>query len=319
MSFAQPLFLVALVLVPLGLVAYLRHERSRRAAVAAFAAPAVFASVAPSTPGARRHVPLAVYAIALAVLLVALARPQRTVAVPVERASIMLTTDYSGSMQATDVAPSRLVAARVAAQRFLEDVPDGVRVGLVSFNQAARLVAGPTTDRDLLRRSIATLAPSGGTATGEALAVSLNALASEADESGARVPAAIVLLSDGKSTRGRSPQMLAQRAKKLKVPIYTVTLGTAAGTITARKPDGGLETRPVPPDASEMREVASISGGRAFSADDVEELSTVYEQLGSRIGYRDEPRELTAAFSGGALLLLGAGALLSLHWFRRLV
>ncbi|MEA2191881.1 MAG: Ca-activated chloride channel [Solirubrobacteraceae bacterium] len=319
MSFAQPLFLVALVLVPLGLLAYLRHERLRRAAVAAFAAPGVFASVAPSTPGWRRHVPLGVYAIALVVLLVALAKPQTTVAVPIERASIMLTTDYSGSMQATDVAPSRLVAARVAAQRFLRDVPRSVRVGLVSFNQAARLVAAPTTDRELLRSSITTLEPSGGTATGEALAVSLTALASETDDQGARVPSAIVLLSDGKSTRGRKPQTLAARAKELKIPIYTVTLGTAGGTITVRKADGSTETRPVPPDASEMREVAAISGGRAFSAADVEELSTVYKRLGSRIGYRKQPRELTAAFSGGALALLGVGALLSLHWFRRLV
>ena len=115
MSFGQPLFLFALVLVPLALLAYLRHERTRRAAAAAFAMPAVRASVAPRTPGWRRHVPLVAYAVALTVLILALAKPQTTVAVPVERASIMLTTDYSGSMQATDVAPTRLQAARAAA------------------------------------------------------------------------------------------------------------------------------------------------------------------------------------------------------------
>ena len=98
MHFGQPLFLLALVIVPLALVAYRRHERDRRAAAAAFAAPGLMASVAPSTPGWRRHVPLAFYGVALAVLIVALAKPQTTVAVPVERASIMLTTDYSGSM-----------------------------------------------------------------------------------------------------------------------------------------------------------------------------------------------------------------------------
>jgi len=318
-SFAQPLFLLALVLVPLGLLAYRAHERQRQAAVAAFAAPAVLASVAPSTPGWRRHVPPAVYAVALIVLLVALARPQKTVAVPVERASIMLTTDYSGSMQATDVAPTRLTAARVAAERFLGDVPRSVRVGLVAFNQGARLVSPPTTDRAPIREALRTLAPSGGTATGEALSVSLNALASETDEAGQRVPAAVVLLSDGKSVKGRRPQALAQRAKELKIPVYTVTLGTAAGTITVTRPNGSTRTEPVPPDPLEMQQVARTSGGRAFTADDLEELSTVYEQLGSRIGYRDEPRELTAAFSGGALVLLAAGALLSLHWFRRLV
>jgi len=319
MSFAQPLFLVALVLVPLGLLAYRRHERTRRAAIAAFAAPAVMASVTPSTPGWRRHVPLAVYALALTVLLVALAKPQTTVAVPIERASIMLTTDYSGSMQATDVKPSRLEAARAAARRFLGDVPAKVRIGLVSFNQSARLVASPTTDRDEVRAAIAALAPGGGTATGEALSVSLTALSSEIDGSGKRAPSAIVLLSDGKSVRGRDPVVVAQRAKDLKIPIYTVALGTPAGTITVTRPDGTPQTRPVPPDPDEMREVARISGGRAFTADNLKELSTVYKKLGSRIGYRDEQRELTAAFSGGALALLAAGAALSMHWFRRLV
>ena len=319
MSFAQPVFLVALALVPLAIAGYLQHERRRQAVAAAFASPALLAAVAPRTPGWRRHVPLAVYGVALIVLLVALAKPQATVAVPIERASIMLTTDYSGSMESTDVAPTRLAAARAAANDFLDKVPDSVRVGLVSFNQAARLVASPTTDREEIRTAIAGLRPSGGTATGEALAVSLTALAAETDDAGMRVPSAIVLLSDGKSVRGRPPSQLATRAKELKIPIYTVALGTPTGTITVRKPDGTSEVKPVPPDPLEMERVAALSGGRAFTADNLEELSTVYEQLGSRIGYRKEQRELTAAFSGGALALLAAGALLSLHWFRRLV
>jgi len=319
MSFAQPLFLVALLLVPLGFVAYMQHERNRRAAAAAFAAPAVQASVVPRSPGWRRHVPLAVYALALAILVLALAKPQRTVAVPVERASIMLTTDYSGSMQATDVPPTRLQAARDAANRFLAQVPAAVRVGLVAFNQSARLVESPTTDRAVIRDAVSALEPSGGTATGEALAVSLGALARQTDPQGVRVPAAIILLSDGKSVRGRRPQDLAQRAKDLKIPIYTVTLGTAAGTIQVPRPNGTLATRPVPPDPNESREVAQISGGRAYTADTARDLSAVYDALGSRIGYRDEKREVTAAFTGGALALLAAGALLSLHWFRRLV
>jgi Ca-activated chloride channel family protein len=319
LSFAQPIFLVGLALVPLALAGYLHYERLRQGAVAAFASPAVMGSVAPRTPGWRRHVPLAVYGVAVVVLLLALAKPQTTVAVPIERASIMLTTDYSGSMQATDVAPSRLAAARAAAERFLREVPDSVRVGLVSFNQAARLVASPTTDREVIRSAISALQPSGGTATGEALAVSLTALAAETDDAGVRVPSAIVLLSDGKSVRGRSPSELALRAKQLKIPIYTVALGTPTGTITVRKADGTLETKPVPPDPFEMQKVAALSGGRAFTADNLKQLSTVYEQLGSRIGYRKQQRELTAVFSGGAMAFLAAGALLSLHWFRRLV
>jgi Ca-activated chloride channel family protein len=319
MSFAQPLFLLALLLVPLGVVAYVRHERTRRAAAAAFAAPALQASLVPRRPGWRRHVPLVAYALALTVLILALAKPQTTVAVPVERASIMLTTDYSGSMQATDVPPSRLQAARTAANSFLEQVPSAVRVGLVAFNQAARLAESPTTDRDAVRSAISVLQPSGGTATGEALAVSLGVLARQTDADGVRVPSAIILLSDGASVKGRPPQELAQRAKDLKIPIYTVTLGTAAGTIQVPRDNGTMRTVAVPPDPNESREVAAISGGRAFTASTVKNLSAVYQQLGSRIGYRNEQREITAAFSGGALALLAGGALLSMHWFRRLV
>jgi len=319
MSFGQPLFLLALALLPLAVLAYLRHERDRRAAAAAFAAPALQASVVPRAPGWRRHVPLVAYALALAVLILALAKPQRTVAVPVERASIMLTTDFSGSMQATDVPPTRLAAARGAANRFLEEVPAAVRVGLVAFNQSARLIESPTTDRASVRDAIAALRPSGGTATGEALAVSIGALAQQTDDGGVRAPSAIILLSDGASVRGRPPQQLAQRAKDLKIPIYTVTLGTPTGTIQVRRPNGTVATRPVPPDPTESRAVAEISGGRAYTADTASNLSDVYQALGSRIGYRDEPREITAAFSGGALVLLAGGALLSLLWFRRLV
>ena len=319
MSFAQPLFLIALLLVPLALVAYVRHERTRRAAAAAFAMPALQASVVPRKPGWRRHVPLVAYALALTILILALAKPQATVAVPVERASIMLATDHSGSMQATDVPPSRLAAARAAAERFLGEVPEAVRVGLVAFNQNARLVESPTTDRAAVRTALDALEPSGGTATGEALALSLSALARQADENGRRVPSAIILLSDGKSVRGRPPTQIARRAKDLKIPIYTVTLGTEAGTIQVTRSDGTTETRPVPPDPVESSEVARISGGRAYTAETAKDLSAVYDALGSRIGYRDEQREITAAFSGGALVLLAAGALLSLHWFRRLV
>ena len=319
MSFAQPLFLLALALVPLAIVAYLRHERTRRAAAAAFAAPALQASVVPSAPGWRRHVPLVAYALALTILVLALARPQTTVAVPVERASIMLTTDFSGSMQATDVPPSRLAAARGAANRFLDEVPDAVRVGLVAFNHSARLLERPTVDRGAVRSAIGALRPSGGTATGEALAVSIGVLEQQKDADGMRVPSAIILLSDGASVAGRPPQELARRAKELKIPIYTVTLGTSRGTIQVTRPDGTVQTRPVPPDPRESSEVAEISGGRAYTADSAQNLSDAYKALGSRIGYRDEKREITAAFSGGALALLAGGALLSLMWFRRLV
>ena len=316
MGFQSPLLLLALLALPLAALIYRVHARRAERAVAAFASPALLDSVAPQRPGWRRHAPYALYALAVAGLAIALARPEITVAVPDERASIVLATDTSGSMQATDVPPSRLVAAREAGLDFLDGVPGEVKVGAVIFNHTVRSIEPPATDRAPVRQALERLGPSGGTATGEALASSLG-LVEQAGTRGRPAPAAIVLLSDGASTHGRDPLALANEAARLKVPIYTVALGTDAGTIDVETPNG-VETRAVPPDRETLRRLAETSGGRYFEADDRPELNEVYERLGSQVAKRDEPREITAAFAGaGVLLLLGGGGL-SLHWFRRL-
>ena len=298
MSFQSPLLLLALALIPLGLAAYLVAERRRRRAAAAFAAPGVMPSVAPRRPGWRRHAPPALYAVAMTALIVALARPQASVAVPVEQATIVLATDHSGSMQATDVAPSRLVAARAAGEAFLDQVPDDVRVGAVAFDHRARAVAAPTTDRAAVRDALRkALRPSGGTATGDALTSALG-LAARGD-AGKRPPAAVVLLSDGASTHGRPPLPVADRARALGVPVYTVALGTAQGTIEVTGADGATRRQPVPPDTATLAQIAERSGGEAFTAADGDALSAVYERLGSEVATREEPREITAGFAGG--------------------
>jgi Ca-activated chloride channel family protein len=314
MSFQSPLLLLALLVLPLAALAYGAHARRAERTVRAFAPAPVLPSLAPRRPGWRRHAPYALYAVALAGLALAVARPEITVAVPDERASIVLVTDTSGSMQATDVAPSRLVAAREAGLSFLDDVPDEVRVGGVLFNHAIRSMEPPSRDREAVRDQLERLRPSGGTATGEALAGALGLV----DGRGAHAaPAAIVLLSDGTSTHGREPLPLADEAARRKIPIYTVALGTDAGTIQVDTPSGTRE-RPVPPDRETLRRLAAGSGGRYFEADDSPELSEVYERLGSQVGMRDEQRDVSAAFAGGGALLLIAGGALSLHWFRRL-
>src|SRR4051812_49457325 len=147
MSFGAPVVLAALILIPVAVVMYVRAQRDRRRAATAFAAPALLASVAPRRPGWRRHAPMLAFALALAVLIVAAAKPQKTVAVPVERAAIMLATDVSGSMEATDVKPSRLVAARRAAKNFVNGVPRGVNIGIMAFNRPAPLPQSPTPQR----------------------------------------------------------------------------------------------------------------------------------------------------------------------------
>ncbi len=320
MSFASPHLLRGLLLVPLGLLLYARGERRRRQAAALFATPQTFPSVAPRRPGWRRHAPLALYGLAMTGLVVALARPQASVAVPVERASIVLATDHSGSMQARDVAPSRLVAAREAGEDFLDAVPEQVRVGAVAFNHQARAIQSPTTDRARVRDALAqALEPSGGTATGDALAAALGMLSAQEGPDGRRPPGAIVLLSDGTSTHGQEPLPVAEAARRARVPVYTVALGTQEGTIDVPAAGGGTRAQRVPPDVAALREIAERSGGQAFTAADAEDLATVYERLGSQVATREEPREITAAFAGGALALVAGGAALSLLWFRRLV
>ena len=306
MSFQSPWLLVGLALIPALCVAYVFTERRRRRAAAAFASPRVAVSAVPRSPGWRRHLPLGLAGLATAALIAALARPQVSVAVPAEQATIVLAMDHSGSMMATDVAPSRLEAAKDAGEAFLGEVPDRVRVGGVVFNHRAQAVSSPTTDRGEVRSALeAAMTPSGGTATGDALATSLAMIRSQ------KAPGAIVLLSDGKATHGQDPLPIADEAKKAGVPVYTVALGTASGTL----PNGDA----VPPDVDTLRQIAERSGGEAFTADQSDALSAVYEQLGSEVATKMEKREVTSAFAGGAAILLLMGGGLSLRWFRRLL
>ena len=328
MSFQAPWFLLLLLALPLAIGAYLLFDRHRRAAAASFASPQLLPSVAPQRPGFRRHLPIALYAVALAAGAIALARPEATVAVPEERAAVVLVTDISGSMEARDVPPSRIAAVRQAALRFLDRTPDRLRVGAVTFNHSVQAIEPLRVERDEVRSLLERLHPSGGTATGKALATALALLergdaprregASGDSPRRERAPGAVILLSDGKSTHGRDPLPLARRAARLHIPVYTVALGTDGGTIEVEGRNGESVTRPVPPDRETMRRIATLSGGRTFSADAGDELATVYERLGSRVATREERRQITAAFAGGAAALLLLGGALSLGWFGRI-
>ena len=318
MSFQAPLFLCALALVPAAAALYVLADRRRRARTAAFATARLLPSVAPLRPGFRRHLPLVLYATALAAVAVALARPEATVAVPEERATVVLATDISGSMEARDVRPSRMAAVRSAALDFLDRAPSGLRVGAVAFNHSVKSIEPPSADRADARALLDGLTPSGGTATGEGLAAALGLLDRSRERERRRPPAAVILLSDGASTHGRDPIPVARQAARARIPIYTVALGTDAGTIQVERPGGATATRSVPPDRDTMRRVATISGGRTFAAEESDELATVYEKLGSQVTTREERREVTAAFAGGAALFLLVGGGMSLRWFGRL-
>jgi Ca-activated chloride channel family protein len=311
-SFAWPLVLVGLLLVPLAALTYLSAQRRRVRYAARFTNLDVLAAVVGRTSPWRRHLPAAAVIAALAALVVALARPMTTVAVPRERATVMLVTDVSASMAASDVPPSRLDAAQEAAQTFVDKVPEELRVGLVAFNEAPQMLATPTREREPIKNAIDSLRTGPGTGTGEGLAQALRAIREDGAGGRGRPPAAIVLLSDGKTTTGRDPIPVAREAGRLGVPISTVALGTDDGYVSI---GGGLI--PVPPDRETMREVARVSRGRAYDVADGAKLSSVYERLGSRLGSETEEREMTAAFAAGGLLLLLAGVLSSLRWTGR--
>jgi Ca-activated chloride channel homolog len=316
-SFVHPVVLVALVAIPFLVKWYVVHHRRRARAASAFVTPALTASVAPQRPRWRRHVPMLAFLLALAVLIVAAARPQRTLARTVEEASIMLANDTSGSMAATDVAPSRLVAAERAADRFLASVPGSVRVGLLEFNTKVILLQSPTTDHALVHSALAQLRVTGGTAIGDALRTALRMLAGVPREGGKQPPSAIVLLSDGASDVGSDPLTAAQQAAAEHVPVYTVELGTPNGTITEKRGTQTV-TVPVPPNPQQLAEIAHISRGQAFTAADAKGLDTVYERLGAELGHKKVKHEMTASFAAGGLALLLLGGVASLVWFGRL-
>jgi Ca-activated chloride channel homolog len=308
MSFAAPLFLLGLLVIPLGVALHLLALRRRRRFAVRFPGVPVAAAAAPAAPGWRRHVPATLLALATTGLVLALARPEATVAVPVEQASVVMVTDVSGSMQATDVAPNRLQAATSAAEDFLDEAPEELRVGLVAFSDISRVLQTPTTDHEQVRAALGELTANGGTATGDGIDAALSAInPNQADD---RPPAAIVLLSDGAATAGRDPVEVAREAGRQDVPVYTVALGTPDGVV-----QGNLR---VPPDPEAMRQIAEASGGQAFEASDGDQLAAVYERLGSQLGTREETREITAAFAAAGLLLLGGALVGSVRWLGRL-
>ena len=315
MSFHDPIWLLGLLLVPLLLAAWWTRRRRRpRYAVRFTALPALREAVA-ATGGAagawRSYVPMALLLGSLAALVFSLAKPQRTVAEPIEQATIMLVTDHSRSMEADDVSPDRLSAAQKAARTFLDELPKQVRVGIVAFSTAADAVQAPTTDHDAVRRVIDGQFPDGATATGEALTVALNAIEIGLGKKATakkRPPSAIVLLSDGKTTTGRDPVAVAAEAGRLKIPIYTVSLGTSEGVVTAPGFGGYI---PVPPDPETLGAIAQESHGRSFTAGDAGRLKSIYKSLGSKLGTRKRKHEATAVFAAGALILLLGAAVTS--------
>jgi Ca-activated chloride channel family protein len=323
-TFGTPWLLLALLSVPVALGAALWFERRHSRYAVTFTNLDVLASVLEQKRSLRRWVPLALLLLALAVASVALARPTAHVSVPAQRATIVLLVDVSGSMKATDVKPSRLGAAQQAMATFLERVPASDKVGLVSFSSEPDILVEPTTDRQIMRQGLQLLYPDAGTAIGDGIAIATQV--AEQSVAGAqrgadgKLPAAIILLSDGAQTRGiLQPLDGAARAHKAGIRIYTIALGTNHGTLDLGNGfglnGGGFSGQRIAviPDPAILKAIAQATGGRAYTASNLAEAQRAYRTLGTSLTTRPGKREVSSWFAGAAAVLLlgslGASAL----------
>jgi len=334
MSFVWPLALLTLAVVPLAIALYILAQQRRPKYAARFTNLDLLANVVESAPNWRRHLPALLGLLALTALLIALARPEWEHKVPREEATVVLVTDISGSMTATDVEPTRMAAAQSAAHDLVEDLPDGFRISLVTFSAGVRTVVAPTTDKVLVNDAIDALKPIGGTAMGDGIlegiaASQMGAQPPEGEEPTARdsesnddededPPVIMVLLSDGANTLGQAdPIEAAEEAAALGIPIFAIALGTEDGVATVTDQQGRQRSLRVPPDEETLMEIAEMTDGAFFSAPSAEELDSIYADLGSKIGYDTETSEIGYGFAAVAAVLVLAAGGLSLLWFNR--
>jgi Ca-activated chloride channel family protein len=320
MSFDRPLALVALAAVPALVALWLLHERRRRAGAARFASPGLVPSLVDRAPGRLRALPLALLLLGLAALVVGAAKPHAKLTVPRREALVVLAIDVSRSMNATDVKPTRLLAALADADRFLARVPSTYSVALVDFGSRAYLAVPPTRDRTLIRQGIDRIHSGEGTAIGDAVRLAAELGRRQQAVEGTSLPAAALVVSDGAPMGGRiSPLAAARKARALGVPVSTVLVGTGGGVVTAQLAGGYSERIRVPASPATLRLIARTSGGVFYRAPTAEALDGVYRRLASRLGHTTENRQVADLFGAGAGLLLLAGGGLSAFWFRRLV
>lgn len=314
MTFLSPQWLLLLVFVPLLLLLYILRQRSTKRFAIPFTNLSTLAQVAPKRPAWRRHLVAGLFLTTLGLLVLGAAQPAAPFKVPRERATIMVAVDVSLSMEATDVSPSRFEAAKASAKSFIKGLPNRFNVGVVAFAGTATVVASPTDDRVEALRSIDNLVLDRRTAIGEAVFASLQAIRTfDAGNGSDPPPAHIVLLSDGDNTYGRSISEAVIAARDAKVPVSTIAFGTPYGTVTIEG-----ETTTVDVNKVALRALAEQTDGRAYEAEDSEQLSQVYNSIGTSLGWQLENKEITHFLTLLAALLAMATGGLSLLWFSRL-
>jgi Ca-activated chloride channel family protein len=323
-----------LVLIPVFVWIYLRIQVRRKRAAQAYGSLGVLQTQGGRSPGLRRHIPPLFFLVVIAILIVALARPQAVVALPKSEGTVILAFDVSGSMAADDLNPTRMEAAKAAAIAFVKKQPLSVQIGVIAFSDSGFSVQVPTSDQSLVLAAIDRLAPQRGTSIANGILVSLKALS--ADEAlpaevysnllltptptPAPVPAgsnpseAIILLSDGENNESPDPMAAAQAAADRGVRIYTVGIGSPTGT-TVHVNGFSLHTQL---DEATLQGIARLTGGSYYDARSAGDLLKIYDRLTSQLVIKPENTEITSLFTGAGILILLIGGVFSLLWFSRL-
>jgi Ca-activated chloride channel family protein len=333
-SFIWPQALLLVALIPLGVVVYWSIGRRQRTRMAAFAPPS--SAGAPARRGRLRgRIPPLLFLMGLTVMAVALARPQGFIDLPREEGTVILAFDVSGSMAATDLAPTRMAAAKAAAKDFVMRQPAGVVIGVVAFSDAGAAVQQPSNDQAAVLAAIDRLVPARGTSLGQGILASLNTIAVAAAgptgnyysnrspaptasptpvPAGTHAPAVIVLLTDGENNESPDPLTAAHRAADQGIRIDTVGIGSTAGT-TLHLNGFQVHTQL---DEATLRQIAQVTDGTYYSASDAQSLRSIYAHLDTRLVVKPESIELTSVFAGASLVILAIGAVGSLVWLGRL-
>ena len=333
MSFIWPVMLILLLLIPLCVVLYVRLQRRRRRLAASYGSLGLVQAAAGRQLGLRRHIPPALFLVGLTILIVALARPQTVVSVPRVEGTVILAFDVSGSMAAEDLQPNRMEAAKVAARVFVEQQPRSVQIGILAFSDSGLAVQAPTNDQAAILAAINRLSPQRGTSLGQGILASLNTIAAANAPppriysnltptpaasptpvpEGTYTSAAIVLLTDGENNENPDPLAAAQLAADRGVRIYTVGIGSAAGT-TLHVNGFTVHTAL---DEAMLQHIAQLTEGAYYNAESQQDLRAIYENLGLQLVIKPEDTEVTALFAGASMLILLIGGVCSMLWLSR--
>jgi len=325
--------LLLLGLIPLGVVLYVRLQRRRRLA-ASYGSLGLLQGTGGRQLGMRRHIPPALFLAGLTILTVALARPQTVVSLPREEGTVILAFDVSGSMAANDMNPSRMEAAKVAARDFVQRQPTSVQIGIIAFSDSGFNVQAPTSDKDVILAAIDRLTPERGTSLANGILASLKTIASASGQSqpsnespsatdmptptpvpkGTYTSAVIVLLTDGENNESPDPLAAAQTAADRGVRIYTVGIGSAAGT-TLHINGFTVHTQL---DEATLQQISQITDGTYFNAENQQDLRKIYDNLDPQLTIKPEKMEVTSLFAGASILIMLIGGSFSLLWFSRL-